>query len=152
MSQRTEDTKAPEMSCAELRKFGLVTGLIVVVLFGFLLNWLFKGSEGHYWPFNVELLKPTWPWIVAFALWIPALVYPASLRPVYKGWMKVGEALGFVNSRIILFIFFFLILAPFGTVLRIFGFDPMRRKLTDDKSYRVDSKVPSSPASMERPF
>ena len=151
MTQNTEKP-ADELSNAELRKFGLVTGLIVVVLFGFVLRWLFTGSDGHYWPFNVELLKPTWPWILAFALWIPALLFPAALRPVYKTWMKIGETLGFVNSRIILFIFFYLILAPFGMVLRLFGFDPMRRKLDDSISYRIESKVPASPTSMERPY
>jgi len=151
MTQSTEKP-AEELSNAEMRKFGLVTGLIVVVLFGFVLRWIFTGSEGHYWPFNVELLKPTWPWLVAFALWIPALLFPAGLRPVYKAWMKFSEALGYVNSRIILFIFFYLILAPFGMILRLFGFDPMRRKLDDSSSYRVDSKVPNSPQSMERPY
>ena len=135
-----------------MRKFGLVTGLIVVVLFGFLLRWLFKGSDAGYWPFTGELLKPTWPWIVALVLWIPALLYPPALRPVYKAWMKIGETLGYVNSRIILFIFYYLILAPFGTVLRLFGFDPMRRKRDDSNTYRVESKVPSSPKSMERPY
>lgn len=151
MTQTTEKP-ATELSIAEMRKFGLVTGLIIVVLFGFVLRWLFTGSEGHYWPFNVELLKPTWPWVVAFALWIPALLFPAGLRPVYKAWMKFSEALGYVNSRIILFIFFYIILMPFGLVLRLFGFDPMRRKLDDSSSYRIESKVPGSPQSMERPF
>jgi succinate dehydrogenase hydrophobic anchor subunit len=150
----TQSTEKPVegLSNAEMRKFGLVTGLIVVVLFGFVLRWLFTGSDGHYWPFNVELLKPTWPWVVAFALWIPALLYPSALKPVYKAWMKIGEALGYVNSRIILFIFFYLILMPFGLILRVFGFDPMRRKLDDSPSYRIESKVPSSPTSMERPY
>ena len=150
----TQHAKKPaeELSIAEMRKFGLVTGLIIVVLFGFVLRWFVTGSQGHYWPFNVELLKPTWPWVVAFALWIPALLFPAALRPVYKIWMKFSEALGYVNSRIILFIFFYLILMPFGLILRAFGFDPMHRKLDDRSSYRVASKVPGSPASMERPF
>ena len=114
MSKITENTTPPELSNAEMRKFGLVTGLIVVVLFGFLLRWLFKGSDAGYWPFTGELLKPTWPWIVAFLLWIPALVFPAVLKPVYKAWMKVGEALGCVNSRLILFVFFCRVLRPFG--------------------------------------
>ena len=150
----TQDTEisSEALSNAEMRKFGLVTGLILVVLFGFLLRWLFKGADGHYWPFNVDLLKPTWPWIAAFALWIPALAFPAALKPVYKIWMKIGEALGYVNSRIILFIFFYLILMPFGSVLRLFGFDPMRRKLDDSPSYRIESKAPTSPESMERPY
>jgi len=50
-----------------LRKFGLVTGAIVLVLFGFLLPWIF----GHG--------LPRWPWYVAGTLWIPALLVPDLL-------------------------------------------------------------------------
>ena len=152
MHNNTDNTPDP-LSSAEMRKFGLVTGLIIVVLFGFLLPWIFKGDGWVPWPFSGELLKPTWPWIVAIVLWVPALLYPPSLRPIYKVWIKIGDGIGYVNSRIILFIFFYLILAPFGAVLRLFGFDPMRRKLDDSSStYRVESKIPTSPESMERPY
>lgn len=134
-----------------MRKFGLVTGAIVLVLFAFLLPWIFKDSGWRPWPFNGETL-PRWPWWLAIALWLPAIVWPTSLRPVYKAWMKVGETLGFINSRIILFIFFYLILVPMGMVIRLFGFDPMRRKHEDSASYRVESKIPTSVHSMERPY
>ena len=146
-------TQNPDLSASEMRKFGLITGLIIVVLFGFLLPWIFKSEWAGPWPFTGELTKPTWPWIIAFALWIPALVYPVSLRPVYKWWMKFGEAIGFVNSRIILGFVFYAIFMPAGFIMRLLGNDPMRRKLdADSTTYRVESKVPSSANSMERPF
>jgi len=106
--------------------------------------------------YSLQLLSQAWlgndyPALLGLK-WGPAIVRPTSLRPVYKAWMKVGEAIGFVNSRIILFIFFYLILAPMGMIIRLFGYDPMRRKHDDSPSYRVESKVPTSAHSMERPY
>ena len=81
-----------------------------------------------------------------------ALVYPGALKPVYKVWMKFGDTIGFINSRIILFIVFYLIFMPVGFLIRLFGYDPMRRKPDSSATYRVESKKPTSVHSMERPF
>lgn len=128
-----------ELDHKGLRSFGLTTGAIVAVLFGLLIPWLLSDQ----WPL--------WPWIVAGALWVPALIFPGALRPVYKIWMKFGAVLGFINTRIILGVFFYVIITPVGAIMRLLGHDPMRRKLDDNHSYRIPSKV-NSIKSMERPF
>ena len=128
-----------ELDKQGLRKFGLVTGAILVGLFAIGFPWL------------LERPWPTWPWIVAAALWIPALLFPAALKPVYHGWMKFGAVLGFVNTRIILGVFFFLILAPIGFVMRLFGHDPMGRVFGAPGSYRVPSRN-RTPDNMEKPY
>ena len=128
-----------ELDRAGLRKFGLTTGAIVAGLFGLLLPWLFSAP------------LPLWPWYIALALWLPALTYPTALDPVYKAWMKFGSVLGFINTRIILGLFFFVILMPMGLVMRLLGKDPMRRKPTDASSYRVKS-TDNPPEKMENPF
>ena len=46
----------PELDAAGLRRFALVTGAILAVLFGVLLPWLFGFGF------------PLWPWIVAGVL------------------------------------------------------------------------------------
>lgn len=43
---------------------------------------------------------------------------PNILKPLYKAWMKFAHVLGTVNMYILLTVFF-IILAPFGIVLRI---------------------------------
>ena len=128
-----------ELDRAGLRKFGLTTGAIVVGLFGLLLPWLFSAA------------LPLWPWYIALALWLPALAYPAALQPVYKGWMKIGAVLGFINTRIILGLFFYTILMPMGLAMRLLGKDPMCRKPSNAPSYRVASTV-NPPKKMENPF
>ena len=81
-----------------LREFGVVTGGIVAVLFGLALPWLFGAAE-----------FPRWPWIVGALLALWGLSWPAGLEPVYRGWMRFGRALGWVNTRILLGVLFFLL-------------------------------------------
>ena len=130
---------ADPMNNKELRKFGLVTGAMLILFFAGLIPWIW------------ELSIPMWPLYAAGVLAAMALVWPASLCPVYTVWMKFAEALGWVNTRIILSVIFFLMFFPIGMVMRLFN-DPMRRKLDDSAlSYRVESRLPK-PENMERPF
>ena len=94
-----------------LRECGLITGAILVCLFGLFLPWLF------------EYKFPSWPWIIAGILWTLAIVLPISLAPVYRLWMKIGHVLGWINTRIILGIMFYLIFLPVGLILRLAGKD-----------------------------
>ena len=43
-----------------------------------------------------------------------ALVWPRSLTQVYRLWMTVGEVLGWINTRIILGVLFYLLFTPMG--------------------------------------
>jgi hypothetical protein len=128
-----------KMTASELRKFGLVTAGMLIVFFDLLIPWIWS------------IARPLWPVIAAAVLIGMALLFPVALGPVYKIWMRFAEALGWINTRIILGLIFFLIFFPFGIVMRMFN-DPMRRKF--DKaadSYRISSN-PTKPENMERPF
>ena len=73
------------------------------------------------------------------ALLIPlGLVVPLALRPLFKGWMKVGHVMGWINTRIILGVLYFGLITPMGVAMRMFGWDSMSRALRQDaESYRV---------------
>jgi hypothetical protein len=130
----------PPLSPAELRRFGIVTALIVVVLFGLLLPWIFDHRF------------PIWPWIVAAVLSSAGLLMPGALGPVYRGWMIFGHLLGWVNTRLLLGLVFYAILLPIGLVMRAFGHDPLMSKLEPDAtSYRVRSSEETR-EHFERPF
>ena len=67
-----------------------------------------------------------------------ALAWPGSLTQIYRLWMTVGEILGWINTRIILGVLFYLVFTPLGLYMRLRGKDPMRRTLEPEaKSYRV---------------
>jgi len=140
MEKMINKIETAHMTASELRQFGLITGAIFVALFGFLLPWIFDHG------------RPMWPWILAGVLWAMALIYPFSLKPVYKFWMTLGGILGFINTRIILGVLFFAVFLPFGIVMRVFGKDPMSRKLdTEAETYRVVSER-RDPSHLEKPY
>jgi hypothetical protein len=74
---------------------------------------------------------------IAAALLLGAAIAPALLRPVYRGWMRLGEVLGWVNTRIILTLIFFLVVTPIGLLMRLFGRSPIAVAKRND-SYWTD--------------
>ena len=130
---RTPDRKT-------LVQFGLLTGGLIAVLFGLLFPWLWGRRF------------PVWPWAAAAVLVVSALGVPAALSPVYRAWMAVGSALGWINTRILLGAVFFLVVTPIGAVMRLTGRDPLRRKFEPrGGTYRIPSaRTPRE--RMEVPF
>lgn len=129
-----------ELDARGLRKFGITTGAIIGVLFGVLLPWA--------WDFRF----PAWPWAVFLVLALWALIHPRSLRPVYRGWMRVGLLISKVTTPIILGVIFYLVFVPVGIIFRLLRYDPMNRNF-DSKSdtYRIDKS--NQPAStLEKPY
>jgi hypothetical protein len=127
-------------SSTELRNFGLVVGTLTAGLFGLALPWLSRRAF------------PIWPCALSGALILPALLWPPALRYVHWVWVRIGFILGWINSRIILTILFFLVIVPMGLLMRLLGHDPVARKLDPEAtSYRTASRQRSR-ESMERPF
>ncbi len=125
---------------AGLRRFGLVTGSIVVGLFGIVLPWLFD--------FNY----PKWAWYMGGGLAAVALVLPIALNPVYHGWMRFGAVLGWINTRIILGAVFYIVFTPVAVIMKIIGNDPMKREIDhDSRSYRKLS-LNQPKEQMENPY
>lgn len=136
----TQAESIPELDAVGLRKFGLTTGAIVAGLFGLLLPWV--------WEFSF----PIWPWIFfgVFGIW--AMAAPTTMRAVYRGWMRIGLAISKVTTPLILGTVFFVLIMPVGLLMRLFRWDPMRRKLDlDVQTYRVEKRGAST-GSLENPF
>lgn len=70
------------------------------------------------------------------AFWLPAalgltlatLLSPWLARVVAWGWTSLSQAIGFVVSRVLLGVVFFLVLTPIALVQRLLGRDPLRMK------------------------
>ncbi len=108
----------------QLREFGLLIG------FGFpiLIGWLFPFIFGH--GFKMWTL---WIGVPGFIL---GLVAPNLLFYPYKAWIRIGLVLGWINSKIILGLVFLFILQPIALIMRILGYDPLRKKKNQVKSYK----------------
>ena len=130
----------PELDNAGLRKFGITTGCIVAILFGFVLPWLFDFS------------RPLWPFIVAAVLILWGLIAPATLNTVYRVWMRFGLLLGSITSPIVLSVVFFAVFVPIALFFRVTGRDALSRQI-DEKStsYRIKVEKPKL-ENLEKPF
>jgi len=98
----------------ELRKFGLVMAGAFGVLGG-LAAWRGRAA-------GPVLLG------VAVAFLLLGLAFPRLLRPVEKAWMAVARAIGVVMTHVILTLFYYLVITPFGIAMRIAGRDPLKLK------------------------
>jgi hypothetical protein len=123
----------------ELRQFGLLLGTIVVVVFAGI-------------PFLRRHAIVGWPWLVAAVLWILAMTVPATLGHLHRAWRRLGEALGWLNTQVILSLVYVIAVVPIGLVMRLAGRDAMKRKFDPTAgSYRVPSKQRRS-NHLEQPF
>ena len=107
-----------------LREFGFLVGFI----FPFLIGWILPLIGGHSFR--------TWTLFISVPSIILAFTKPILLLYPYRAWMKLGHILGWVNSRIILGLVFFIVLQPIALIMRILGHDPLRTKKLSQKSYR----------------
>jgi len=64
------------------------------------------------------------------------LTAPRLLHYPYKGWMVLGHVLGWINSHIILGLVFIFVLQPIAYIMRLTGYDPLRTKRKEGKTYR----------------
>ena len=53
---------------------------------------------------------------------------PMAIRIPSRLWWRFSAALGWVNSRILLSLFYFVVLTPLGLVFRLAGRDPLSRR------------------------
>lgn len=137
-----EKTRVDKVNSSEkeLRDFGLIMAMMLILMFGFVLPWVFSYS------------LPYWPFIVAFVFSVLALLRPVLLGPVNSIWLKISDVLGWVNTRLVMGVMFFLLIAPIGILMRLFGKDTLNNKLSaEQSSYRVVTKVRDK-KHLERPF
>ena len=130
----------PTPGVRELRNFGLMMGGFIAAIFGLLIPWIW----------DLGFVK--WPWITAAVFLVWGLAAPATLLPVFRLWMKLAMVLGWINTRLLLGLVFYLMFFPLGFMMRLFGWDAMHRKMSASaQTYRVASKV-AARENMEKPF
>ncbi len=124
---------------SQLRSFSFLVGTVFVAL--------------GLWPLIVrgQSLR-LWALILAGLLITPGIVWPTALKPVYRVWMTIGQVLGWVNTRIILAVIFFVVFAPVAILMQMLRKDPMRRKFEPTaETYRI-RRLPRAASHMNRQF
>lgn len=106
----------------------LVFGLCWLLFFGFwgTASWLKEGITA----------TAVFFWSLAFIIPAAGLIQPKLLRIVYILASYITLPIGLIISTAILLVIYYLVLTPIGIVLRMSGYDPMRRKFdTEARSY-----------------
>jgi hypothetical protein len=69
------------------------------------------------------------PWVLSLAALMAAvtLANPGVLAPLNRGWMRFGAVLHRVVSPVVMGILYFGLFTPMGFVMRLFGWDAMKR-------------------------
>ncbi len=123
----------------ELRKFG-VTVILGFGIIGFVFQFVVDNTAGAYAAF-----------IAGAALGIPALSGTVIALPGYWVWMGIAFAMGNIMSRLLLGIFFFLLITPMGLIRRLHT-DKLSLKRPKMKSYWIDLPKDGGKGRFERQF
>ena len=116
-----EEIKNIPNSNKDIRSFGITIGIVLFIISGLL---FYYGKEFY------QTIA-----IVAAAFLGVGLILPLLLKPIYFIWMIFATILGWVMTRVILSIVFYLILTPIGLFTRLVGEDFLSLKKVDLNSY-----------------
>lgn len=87
------------------------------------------------------------------SLLVMGLFLPPLARRFHLAWMALAGVLGYVNSRVLLFLLFYLLFTPYGLISRLFRRDPLNRRGPARKSYWIPRKTSRQrPEQFERSF
>ena len=102
-----EEVRAVRSDPGHLRKFGLTMG-IALAIFGALFFWRDRAIAPYLF-------------ILGAAFLLLAAVAPRALKPVQKVWMTLAVALGWVMTRVLLTITFFIGVTPIALIAKLVG-------------------------------
>ena len=123
-----EEIKNIKSSKKDLRKFGITVGSVLVVLaivFYFL-------DRSYFIYFSAAGL----------VLIIMGFISPVILKPLNKVWMGLAVVLGWLSSRIILIVVFYLVLIPISLIAKISGKKFLDLKYKSEKdSYWIKREI-----------
>ena len=129
-----QDIKNIKSGKRELRKFGLTVG-IALGIFGGLFLW--RGKEYY------DIL-----FYIGGSFILLGLAIPIVLKPIQKVWMTLAIILGWVMTRVILSILFYVVVTPIGLISRLFGKEFLDLKFDKDaQSYWVPKQSPRTDKS-----
>ena len=117
------------------KSFGILF-FIVFLIIGF---WpLTNGEEIRFWSILLSLL-----------FLILGFLNSKILTPLSYAWIKLGLFLGKFITPIVMALIFYLIISPFGVVIRLFGKDLLMKKYSKKSSYWIKREKKMNPMKMQ---
>jgi hypothetical protein len=119
-----EQFDRPELPLPPDRSTGLVFAGIALVV-------------AYLWRADPTVLN--FSFAVAGILAAVSLIKPIILRPLNIVWMRFAMILAKVMNPIVMLLLFLVAIVPAGLLMQI-GYDPLRRRRTDGKTYWIERK------------
>ncbi len=136
----SEEIKNIKESNKDLQKFGVTVGAVLIVIAGIM---FWKGNQNFLY-FG----------IAGLLLLLTGLVFPAILKPFNKAWMTLAILMGWVMTRVILTVLYYLVLTPIRIIAMLFKKNFL--DLNIDKSaksyWEIRKKSELKPSDYERQF
>lgn len=131
--------KLSQPTAKDLRSFGLLMGGVFLIV--------------ALWPlmFHGGSLR-VWASLIAVFFGATGVLFPKGLEPLHRLWMKIGEKLGWINSRIILGIMFFGIFTPMAFVMGLLGKRPLQLRYDPQANSYRQLKQPRAADHVLKPF
>jgi hypothetical protein len=90
-------------------------------------------------------------WIAAVAVPVVGWAVPSFMRLVFVGMSYLAWPIGFVVSHVVLALVYYGVLTPIGLLMRIFGYDSMKKKF-DPETATYWVKRSTTPADAKTYF
>lgn len=90
-----------------LKSFAVTMAIAFPVVFMLILPWLFN------------LGIPNWPLYIAIALTGLYIFKPSLLYYPYVVWMLIASVFGYINTRIILALAYYILIVPIGLIMQL---------------------------------
>ncbi|MCK4410148.1 MAG: hypothetical protein KAW67_08685 [Candidatus Eisenbacteria sp.] len=130
-----EEVKAVRSDPGHLRNFGLTMG-VALAIFGGLFFWRDRAVAPYLF-------------ILAAAFLLLATLAPKALKPVQRIWMTLATVLGWVMTRVLLSIVFFIGITPIAFIARVVGKRFLNLKFEPDRESYWEKREPPT-EGMER--
>ena len=96
----------PELTKKELKQFGCILGILIAVVFGVVIPWLWSALT---FP-NVYIIG------IGLGVTIFSLVFPSQVIYLYKPYMRLALFIGKIINSIILGIIYYLLIFPYPSM------------------------------------
>ena len=136
------EIRSIDTSRKALRSFGLVVGGVLIAIAAI----VFWRADWTLVP-AVRILGG-----IGGALVVLGLISPLVLKPVHKVWMALAVLLGYIMTRVLLTLVYFIAVTPIGLLMKALGKDLLNRKLDREaESYWIPkSYLDRSPKRLEK--
>lgn len=121
----------------DLKKFALIWSLIFLIV--------------GIWPLFSGNAIRLWAVVIMFIFVVIAFFKPSLLNSFYIIWVKIGEVIGGVISKVIMTVLFYGLFTPIAFILKLLNKDLLKKKLDKNRSsYWI--KRDTQPGSLKNQF